>query len=183
MKYIANPVEVTAYQITDLGPTFADGSFIVMVGTLAYAVSAEMAARYTPAPGDYYVIQSDGYAYLNPKDVFERKYRPRDNDPSPENDPDTSKPLDISDVNGAKANISDLVVFGNGDSFRLLCKASSKTQGWMKSAKAYEIGNVGCIVQVTTQQGDNVAEALVYVPGVKIVDDVDGGRKLVAWME
>lgn len=38
----------------------------------------------------------------------------------------------------------------------------------------------GCVVQVTTQQGDNVAEALTFVPGVKIADDVNGGRKLVA---
>jgi hypothetical protein len=35
---------------------------------------------------------------------------------------------------------------------------------------------------VTTQQGDNVAEAITFVPGVKI-EDIDGdkanGRKLV----
>ena len=62
--------------------------------------------------------------------------------------------------------------------FTLLCKASSKSQGWMKSAKAMQVPN-GCVVQVTTQQGDNVAEALTYVPGVMIADDVNGGRKLV----
>jgi hypothetical protein len=35
---------------------------------------AGMMARMTPAVGDYFVIQADGYANLNPKDVFERKY-------------------------------------------------------------------------------------------------------------
>ena len=35
-----------------------------------------MCARMIPQVGDYWVIQSDGYVYLNPKDVFERKYRP-----------------------------------------------------------------------------------------------------------
>jgi hypothetical protein len=35
-----------------------------------------MTARYMPVVGDYWVIQSDGYIYLNPKDVFERKYSP-----------------------------------------------------------------------------------------------------------
>ena len=49
----------------------------------------------------------------------------------------------------------------------------------MKSAKACELPH-GCIVQVTTQQHDNVAEALVYVPGVKLAPDVNGGRKLVS---
>ena len=36
--------------------------------------TAAMTSRYRPKPGDYYVIQADGYPYLNPKDVFERKY-------------------------------------------------------------------------------------------------------------
>jgi hypothetical protein len=35
-------------------------------------------------------------------------------------------------------------------------------------------------VQVTTQQGDNVAEAITFVPDVKIAEDVNGGRKLIA---
>ncbi len=33
-----------------------------------------MIARMTPQVGDYLVIQEDGYEYLNPKEVFERKY-------------------------------------------------------------------------------------------------------------
>jgi hypothetical protein len=35
-----------------------------------------MVARYLPHSGDYYVVQADNYVYVNPKDVFERKYRP-----------------------------------------------------------------------------------------------------------
>jgi len=81
---------------------------------------------------------------------------------------DKPKTLGNTDVNGAKKNVEDLVVFGNGDMFKLLSKASSQAEGWMKSTKAMEIPNVGCIVQITTQQGDNVAEAAVFVPGVKI---------------
>lgn len=88
------------------------------------------------------------------------------------------KALDVQSVEDAKAKVSDIKVVGNGDMFTLLCKASSKSQGWMKSAKAMQVPN-GCVVQVTTQQGDNVAEALTYVPGVMIADDVNGGRKLV----
>lgn len=74
----------------------------------------------------------------------------------------------------------DIKVVGNGDTFRLLCKASSKEEGWMKSTKAMQIDGVGCVVQITTQQGENIAEALTFVPGVVIVEDENGGRKLVA---
>lgn len=89
------------------------------------------------------------------------------------------KSLDVQDVADAQKKIPDISVVGNGDTFALLCKASSKSQGWMKSAKAMQVPG-GCVVQVTTQHGDNVAEALTFVPGVRIADDVNGGRKLVA---
>ena len=87
------------------------------------------------------------------------------------------------DVEDVKKKVKDVVVVGNGDSFQLLCKASSENEGWMKSAKAMQIPSGGCIVQVTTQQQNQdgsyaVAEALTYVPGVYINDDVNGGRKL-----
>lgn len=89
------------------------------------------------------------------------------------------KALDVQSVKDAKTKVSDIQVVGNGDMFALLCKASSKSQGWMKSAKAMEVPG-GCVVQVTTQQNDHIAEALTFVPGVKIAEDVNGGRKLVS---
>lgn len=73
-----------------------------------------------------------------------------------------------TDISKAKDNVKDISVFGDGDTFKLICKASSKIEGWMKSTKAMEIEGVGCVIQVTTQQGDNVAEALTFVPNVKI---------------
>ena len=79
-----------------------------------------------------------------------------------------SKTLHNVNVLEAKDNVDDLVTFGDGDLFKLLCKASSKSEGWMKSTKAMQIDDVGCVVQVTTQQWDKVAEALVFVPGVRI---------------
>lgn len=94
----------------------------------------------------------------------------------------TEKDLGITEVRGAKANISDLVVYGDGDTFRLLCKASSQEQGWMKSTKVCNVVG-GCIVQVTTQQRNPdgsyaVAEALTYVPGNHI-DTESNPRKLI----
>lgn len=95
----------------------------------------------------------------------------------------SDKTLDNVNIADVQAKVSDVKVFGNGDAFQLLCKASSKEQGWMKSCKAMQIEAIGCIVQVTTQQGANVAEALVFVPNVVITDDVNGGRKLVALID
>lgn len=89
------------------------------------------------------------------------------------------KTLDAINTADAASKASDVVVVGNPDTFQLLCKASSKSQGWMKSTKAMEIPGVGCVVQVTTQQGDCVAEAVCFVPNTTVVDDVNGGRKLV----
>ena len=45
----------------------------------------------------------------------------------------------------------------------------------MKSTKAMQIDGVGCVVQATTQQRNadgsySVAEALTFVPGVRIVE-------------
>jgi len=81
------------------------------------------------------------------------------------------KSLGNTDQNGARKNVKDIVIFGE-DLFKLLSKASSKEEGWMKSTKAMEVPG-GCVVQVTTQQGDNVAEAVCFVPGVKIEGDVN----------
>lgn len=92
------------------------------------------------------------------------------------------KTLHNSDVSGAKVNVPDIKVVGNGDMFQLLCKESSQAQGWMKSTKAMETP-MGCVVQVTTQQKNPdgsyaVAEALTFVPGARILSAANGGRKL-----
>lgn len=93
------------------------------------------------------------------------------------------KTLHNSDISGARQNVKDIKIVGNGDMFRLLCKASSEEEGWMKSTKAMEIPHVGCVVQVTTQQRNqdgsySVAEALTFVPDSRIVPDENNGRKL-----
>ena len=90
-----------------------------------------------------------------------------------------NKTLRSTDVSEARENVVDIEIFGDGDLFKLLSKASSKSEGWMKSTKAMEIVGVGCVVQVTTQQGDQVAEALVFVPGVCVANRDQGGRQLL----
>ena len=95
----------------------------------------------------------------------------------------SGKSLGNTDTNGATKNVPDIEFYGNGDTFQLLCKASSEKEGWMKSTKAMNIVGVGAVVQVTTQQGDRVAEALTFVPGVQVAfvnsNDHSQGRQLV----
>lgn len=90
MKYIANPVTVDACKIGFVGDVVpgdtgiageiwpAGSRRLLIDGNDGHrwtvTATAEMLARMTPVPGDYWVIQEDGYAYLNPKAVFERKY-------------------------------------------------------------------------------------------------------------
>jgi hypothetical protein len=73
--HIANPVSVNARQIVGvhlaldgMNVGFSDGSF--------HMLNAAQISRHTPVIGDYIVTQEDGYVYVNPKDVFERKYSP-----------------------------------------------------------------------------------------------------------
>lgn len=89
------------------------------------------------------------------------------------------KTLNNTDIKGARKQVSDIETFGDDDAFKLILKASSKSEGWMKSTKAMSVGK-GCIVQVTTQQRNPdgsyaVAEAVTYVPGVSIREIEDNG--------
>ncbi len=84
------------------------------------------------------------------------------------------KTLTNTTASQAKDNVKDIVFWGDGNTFKLISKASSKAEGWMKSTKAMEIPFVGCVVQVTTQQGEHVAEALTFVPNVRIQEQKEG---------
>lgn len=92
------------------------------------------------------------------------------------------KTLDNINIADVKTKVSDVKVFGNGDLFQLIAKASSVEQGWMKSTKAMDTG-VGVVIQVTTQQKNidgtySVAEALTFVPSVTIIEDKNGNKAI-----
>lgn len=80
MKAIANPVEVEYGLILEVTPpAVIGGPYSLLVGWGGTDIRKEqadskMCARMTPRVDDYMVIQSDGYVYLNPKEIFERKY-------------------------------------------------------------------------------------------------------------
>lgn len=89
-KFIANPVIVEAGRIMSVlerfninEPAPRTPEYTVTVLGLEFngkpipiTLDKGMTARMVPNVGDYYVKQEDGYVYINPKDVFERKYRP-----------------------------------------------------------------------------------------------------------
>jgi hypothetical protein len=76
MTYRANPVVVEAFVIASVGESENGNTSLLLENGGSVVATAEMQARCKPSAGDYWVIQSDGYVYLNPRDVFERKYSP-----------------------------------------------------------------------------------------------------------
>lgn len=76
MRYRAKPVEVEAHKIAKVGTTGAEGLRLYLDNEMWVTATPAMLSRMNPAEGDYWVIQPDGYIYLNPKAVFERKYEP-----------------------------------------------------------------------------------------------------------
>jgi hypothetical protein len=62
-----------------------------------------------------------------------------------------TKHLHNTSVEDVKKSTPDVKITGNWNKFPLISKASSSSQGWMKSTKAMEIPEVGCIIQVTTE--------------------------------
>lgn len=101
MKYRANPVEVDAYQITKVEDGSCDGTLqLGLANGQTVRADAAMLARMVPQVGDYWVVQADGYTYLNPKAVFERKYTPLPAQPLP---PVSGEYVELSDEDFRKA--------------------------------------------------------------------------------
>lgn len=82
------------------------------------------------------------------------------------------KTLKNTSVEQTKYNVKDVKFVGQKNLWKLLSKAWSEEEGWMKSTKAMQVPG-GVVIQVTTQQGDNIAEALSFVPNVKILKSIN----------
>ena len=78
------------------------------------------------------------------------------------------KTLGVTSNEDLKEKVSDVELAGVYDPWTLIAKASSESQGWMKSTKAMNMPQ-GVLIQVTTQNGDHVAEALAYVPNTTVM--------------
>ena len=89
------------------------------------------------------------------------------------------KTLGNTCANKATKNVKDIVFWGNVDTFKLISKASSENEGWMKSTKAMQAGS-SVVIQVTTQQRNPdgsyaVAEALTTVINSTIKENYKDG--------
>ena len=99
---------------------------------------------------------------------------------------DEVKNLGNTSIKDLKESTSDIVIFGNENTWLLLSKASSKSQGWMKSTKAMEIEGQGCLVQTCTEfrtkdltQVTACSDSVTYVHGVRIDTIVDEEGKVI----
>ena len=145
-------------------------------GDFEKSYKQNLATLYGRDDAGYLVIYPDGYKSWSPKDVFEEAYKEITADKNHDDilrsfmcgTDKVGKTYGNTDTKGATKNVKDIVFFGDGDTFKLISKASSKNEKWMKSTKFLEIDGVGGVLQVTTQQGDNIAEAVTFVPGVKL---------------
>ena len=95
----------------------------------------------------------------------------------------TSKTLNNTTAKGASKQVKDIEFWGDGDTFKLISKASSESEGWMKSTKAMQCGG-SVVIQVTTQQRNHdgcyvVAEALTTVPMCNIYETIGGKSYLM----
>lgn len=136
----------------------------------------------TGKAGDYLMKGAHGELYPCAAAVFEDTYEDANTGKRPGEA--VTRQLDISDTKPDKKNIDDLVMFGDTSMLKLLCKASSQKEGFMKSTKAMEIPGVGCVVQATTQQRNPdgsyaVAEALTLVPGAIIEETINDDKEVV----
>lgn len=124
------------------------------------------------ASKDDYIIQGvNGEFYPCKPDIFNKTYNVATES--------VEKSLHNTTTNGARKNVKDIVFWGDGDSFKLISKASSEAEGWMKSTKAMQAGK-DVVVQVTTQQRNidgsySLAEALTTVENSEIVNIMENG--------
>jgi hypothetical protein len=62
--------------------------------------------------------------------------------------------------------------------FELISHVETKDKFMSKTTEAMEIEDVGCLINVTIQKGDQIAASATFVPGV-IIEDSPVGKKLV----
>lgn len=84
--------------------------------------------------------------------------------------------LHNSPENPTTTNVPDVKKYGNPDRWQLVVKASSEKEQWMRSTKAFNLPN-GCLVQVSTIDNGQIAEAVVFVPDVNFVKSNTGEKE------
>ena len=192
-KYKKIPVTVEAYTFDEMkdlekkyGAAFCDQSMlssfeingrkIEQINTDTYRIQT-LEGYHDMTRDDMLIIGVKGEAYPCKKDIFEMTY-------VKDLALQSKKSLHNTCSNGATKNVKDIIFWGNGDTFKLISKASSEAEGWMKSTKAMKCGK-DVVIQVTTQQKNpdgsySVAEALTTAHNKKIVETTDQNGNVVS---
>jgi len=87
-----------------------------------------------------------------------------------------SRTLTNTNITDVKENVSDVVIFGDPNTWILVSKASSRKQGFMKSTKAMCLYRIGILVQTETMETNpdgtrSVSQSLQLVPEACLVFD------------
>ena len=83
----------------------------------------------------------------------------------------TEEAKTLSNTSMQLGNKTRTQVHGDTSRWVCFCKAWNESEGWMKSTKVLQL-STGCLIQVTTQQGQHVAEALTFVDGLDYEKDM-----------
>lgn len=182
MKYVKKAIEIEAIQWTGKNyveiSQFCDKSYFdigLKIRTLEGTHEATI--------GDFIIKGIKGEFYPCKEDIFNLTYDLVEDNKNPL----FQKSLHNTTANGATKNVKDIQFWGDGDTFKLISKASSEAEGWMKSTKAMEIESIGCVIQTTTQQKNPdgsyaISDALTFVPKAEIQEEFQNevvSRKLV----
>lgn len=181
MKYVKKPIEIEAIQWSGANyveiSNFCDKCYIahgeLSIQTLEGTLKAEI--------GDFIIKGIKGEFYPCKEDIFNLTYDLVEEHKNPL----FQKTLQNTDSDGAKKNVKDIKFWGDGDTFKLIAKASSEIEGFMKSTKAMEIKHIGCVVQVTTQQRNPdgsyvISDAVTFVPKAEISELLNEDNEVIS---
>lgn len=73
-RYTTGRTFVDAYVITAIDVSTPQGTRLLLETGTTVTASALLLARYTPQPGDYWVMQQDGRLAIVAKHIFEKRH-------------------------------------------------------------------------------------------------------------
>jgi hypothetical protein len=179
MKYVKKAIVIEAIQWTGKNyveiSQFCDKSYFdigLKISTLEGTHKATI--------GDFIIKGIKGEFYPCKEEIFNLSYDLVEEHKNPL----FQKTLHNTTANEATKNGQD-GSWGDGDTFKLISKASSEAEGWMKSTKAMEIESIGCIIQTTTQQRNpdgsySLCDTTTFVKDVKISEQLNSDNEVVS---
>ena len=184
MKYVKKPIEVEAVQWT--GENFVEICNFCKRSYYDFELKIQtLDGTLKPTIGDYIIKGIKGEFYPCNEDVFNLTYDLVEEHKIPFFQTLIKKSLQNTTSNGATKNVKDIQFWGDSDTFKLISKASSEAEGWMKSTKAMEIESIGCVIQTTTQQRNpdgsySLCDTTTFVKDVKISEQLNSDNEVIS---